>query len=303
MKPSFLQKLLATTAVLGLMLSLGVRAQETVIHLPRLNWDFFNFTGQQANDFAIIVESANYNPNEFVVGMPFPNLTVTHGDYLPWHAGNETKIEWSGAVVNPNGTAHIGLDMVGAGRILDAYWTLNGAKIGLSLAISYELTEIRLGNSGAIHMDLQIAPGWFLDHSGGQAGWENVRTFVNIPSSQLGLQDINLSLDLSTLSAFEVTPHQGVPGFPGDSGLNLPGQILMPNGDSFFDVFLAVTGDQYLNGNFESLLVADVLNQGQVIGRFWNINYECPEPSSVMFLVLGGIALSLRLLQRQKTRS
>ncbi len=288
----------AVTVTLVVTAATTLVAQPIVIHFPRLNWDFFNFTGQQVNDLAIIVESPKYVPQASVIGMPFPTLTVTHGDYIPWHAGDETKVEWSGAWVHPNELAHIGLDMNGAGRILDAYWTLNGAKVGPSIAISYELTEVRRGSSGAIHMQMQIAPGWFEDHPGGKAGWENVRTFVNIPSSRLSLQDINRSLDLSTLGAFEVTPQAGVPGYPGNSGNPLPSPLLMSDGDSFFDIFLAVTEDEYLNQNFQSLLVADVLNQGQVIGRFWNLNYQSPEPSTVSIIGLAGAGTAIGIIRR-----
>jgi hypothetical protein len=265
---------------------------QSIFHDPWLNWDFQNFTGQLANDFQIIVESGTFNPDptkgEVLIGAPFPTFAVTHGDF-DGDGDQDTKLKWSGADVPAGQIAHVGGDMRGSGQIISAQWTKDCNPIGLPLAISYELTEIRRTNSAEIHMQLKMPQSFFDSHPSEQAGWTSIRTFRNIPADLLGLEDINRSLDLSTLTVWEVAPKD-------KNGVPITGPVMMST-DSFFDVFLDVVGDEFISPNYESLLVAEVLNQGNPIGMFWNLNPQSPEPATVMLLALGGL-MALRRRQR-----
>ncbi|MCX5674693.1 MAG: PEP-CTERM sorting domain-containing protein [Planctomycetota bacterium] len=262
-------------------------------HDPWLNWDFLNNTGQRVNDFEIIVDNPNWNPNgndptQVLKGMPFPNFTVTH-------ANNDTYLTWSGANLQPGLIAHGGLYMIGSGLVKDAYWTLDGVKVGQSTAITYERTKI-VGDP-EVHMVLNIAPGWFADHPSEMAGWTHIRTFLNIPADTLNLADLNRDLVLDSLKSYEVTPKRldGTPILYGD-------QILMGGPDSFFDVFLDTILPSQASPNFEALLHAEVLNQGGVVGEFWNLNPQSPEPATLSLLALGGLAILRRWARRQVVR-
>ena len=171
--------------------------------------------------------------------------------------------------------------------------------MGQSTAITYEQTRVE--GDPDIYMELSIAPGFYEDRPvGAQAGWTNIRTFVGIPSTVLNLANINSSLDLSTLSAYEVTPKAGGPA---GSDILTSDTIWRTSVDSFFDVFLANIPPEESNPNFEALLVADVVmqeNPGEPgeppvpLGTFWNINPQSPEPATLFLLALGGAAVMLR---------
>ena len=284
---------------------------QSIFHDPWLNWDFINLTGQSTDDFEIIVENGAFNPSpsavppEVLMLSPYQTFGVTHADY-DGDNDTDTKLSWSNPLGGPvlaGQTMHVGGDMRNSGPILDAYWTLAGQKVGNSIAISYELTEIRTANSGEIHMQLNIAPGFYEDQPDEQGGWTKMRTFVNIPADELGLADLNETLDLDSLSAYEVTPQYGQPGVPGstDTDILLTDENLLGNGQ-VFDVYLATVGDEFLGPAFESLLYAEVLNAGTPIGQFWNLNPQCPEPSTALMLFSAGL-MGLIGLGRRKRRA
>jgi len=290
------KKRLLWAAVFALAWPLAVQALTVIEHDAWLNADFLNFTGQAVNDFDIIIESATFNPPQTFTA-PFNNVTVTHGEYNALHAGNETRVRFSGANILPNQIAHVGMLMKDSGRVLSAYWTNNGVQVGNSLAMSYEITEVRTGSDPAIHFKLWMPPQYYADRApGAEAGWTNIRTFRNIPASMLDLPDLTRDLDLSTLAAYEVQPYVGEVGYPGQTADSiLPSEEFMLTGpDSFFDVYVDTVPPEYSNPNYESLLVADVLNQGQVIGQFWNLNPQSPEPATLLLLTAGGLWLRRR---------
>ena len=222
-------------------------------------------------------------PSEVLLNAPFPTFTTDD-------TGVGTQLIWSGSGpserVAADAVLHIGAYMQGSGKILDAYWTRGGTKRGDSIAISYEITEILpLSPDAEVHMLLQTAAGYFEDsgnpdYPDANAGWQNIRIFRDIPAGDLGLADLMDTLDLSTLSAYELTSPPDIP----------PSQLYQ--GDSFFDVDLGVTSN--VSPEYESLLYAEVLNQGVVIGQFWNLNPQSPEPATVMLLGLGGLLLMRR---------
>lgn len=298
MRPIFYGLLLAAISVLGAATAFGQAGE--VFHDPFLNWDFINFTGLQANDFEIIVNNPNFVPNGHFDGYgtpppgyanKFPNFSTSQGDFDN-DGDMDTKISWSGANVDPNQKIHVGLGLKGSGPVLDAYWTKDGKKIDGSIAITRELTRVRpnpTGGPGEIGMLLAIAPGFFRDNPAGtEAGWTNIRTFSNLPADLLGLADINDQLDLGQLTRFETQPRM-----LGPNGPIIPlDQHNMMRTDSFFDVFVDISPN--LNPQFEALLVADVVNQGRVIGRFWNLNPQSPEPATMSVLGLGALMLLRR---------
>jgi hypothetical protein len=282
------------TAGLGVSAAMG----EVIWHDPWLNWDFDNLTGQTVNDFEIVVEDPNYSPDpddptEVLKNMPFPNFTVSHVDY---HGDNDidTVLTWSGADLLANQRAHGGLYMLGSGRVLDAYWTFDGVKVGNSTAITYERTEIR--GDPEVHMHLNIAPGFFADTSHPEyphqeAGWTNIRTFVNLPAGLLDLEDLNRSLNLDDLYQYEVDPKNGLTG----EVILRTDTILAGGPDSFFDVFLSEILPQFVSPGYEALLHAEVFNQSTgLIGEFWNLNPQSPEPGTLALIGLGSTLLLRR---------
>jgi hypothetical protein len=266
-----------------------------VWHDPWLNWDFINMTGVAVNDLEIVVDNPNFNPSSndpTQVNMgPWTQFAIRHDKDYDGDGDLDTIMTWSGAVIPPGIIAHGGLYMNGSGLVLDAYWTLNGAKVGASTAITYERTKIIFDPE--VHMELMIAPGWYKEHSSGEAGWTHIRTFVNIPADLLNLEDLNRTLDLDSLSAYEVFPRVGGPtGAPigyGDTIYGVP--------DSFFDVFLAQIDPKYAGPGYEALLHAEVVTVESPpvpIGEFWNLNPQSPEPATLSLLALGALAIISR---------
>lgn len=103
-----------------------------------------------------------------------------------------TVLSWSGNTVAPRQIAHVGAAMMGSGSILDAYWMKDGKKVGPSLAIVYEQTQVFPFPDGseAIAMNLQVAPNFQ-----GTAGLQINRTFSDLPAESLGLDDLTQTLD------------------------------------------------------------------------------------------------------------
>ena len=292
-----------------LCVSLSATAQPiSIFHDPWLNWDFFNNTGSSVNDLDIIVATPNWTPPEVLLGMPFPTMMPCYGD----NNGDgvpDTLLRWCGADVGPGMIAHVGAYMLGSGPILDAYWTQDGVKVGSSLPITYELTEIFdpdpfVPDDNEIHMLLQMSPGYFADpgNAGIAVGWDNIRTFANIPSDVLGLPDLNEGLDLTSLALYEVDAREGGPGGDIISGPILPG-IDFP-AESFFDVYFDVpVPDDFVGPGYESLLVADIIMDDGMggyttVGMFWNLNPQCPEPGTMMLVALGALAVLYRIRRR-----
>jgi hypothetical protein len=284
-------------------LSLALAAQPLVVtHEPWLNWDFFNLTGGFVNDFDIIVDAPGFAPTE-TFGAPFlPMPTVQYGDFGGAdHA--DTMLTWSGLPIAPGTPAHIGAYMAGSGPILDAYWTLNGGKVGQSLPITYELTRVVYDDPDNPWLTMQLSwPDSFFDvfladHPDGQVGWTNITTFAEIPADALGLPDLNSELDLA-----------GDPRLLGrlQNPVDINGDVILPTNtywsddvESFFDVF--ITQDFTPSPDFEALLYASIVVDyegdglpDQTIGQFWNLNRQSPEPSTALLLALGGLSCLLR---------
>ena len=269
-----------------------------VWHDPWLNWDFINMTGVAVNDLEIVVDDPNFNPNPLdptKVNMgPWTQFAIDHTRDYDHNGDKDTIMTWSGTPqvpvwILPGLIAHGGLYMKGSGMVLDAYWTLNGVKQGLSTAITYEQT--RVVYDPEVYMELRIAPGWYKDHSGGEAGWTHIRTFVNIPAELLDLEDLNRGLILDTLAAYEVFPKRpdGTTIAYGDTIYGVP--------DSFFDVFLAQIPQEKAGPGYEALLHAEVVAAASppvVIGEFWNLNPQSPEPATLSLLALGALAIISR---------
>lgn len=303
-------RFLFLTAAMFALLSSPANA-DVVWHDPYLNWDFWNTTGQIANDLEIVVDNPNFAPNlndpSQVWAVPFPNVALSNADH-DGDGDQDTIVTYSGAnvsfdvdgmpygVENPPDSAHGGLWMNNSGRVLDAYWTRNGAKIGPSYPITYERT--RVVGDPAVYMELNIAKGFFDDpgNAGREAGWTNIRTFLNLPADLLDLPDINKDLDLNTLAAYEVTPRLGGPNGP----IITPSTLILVPDDRIIDIYLGDIPPEFANAGYEALLVATVMQTGSPpipAGAFWNLNPQSPEPA-----VLSLLAAGLLLARRRETR-
>jgi len=184
--------------------------------------------------------------------------------------------------------------MQGSGVIKDAYWTLDGGRASPSIPIIYEVTRITppagdpRGDPEELTMRLAL-PTAFQE----EVLLNNMVTFANIPADLLGLADLNRDLDTDPaglLEQFNTEPKVGnSQGQPVGSSQPIPP-------DSFFDVFVDIPPPGQLGPEWESLLFTEVVQDpadGPVV-RFWNLNPQSPEPSTLSILLLAGIALSRR---------
>ena len=191
-------------------------APVSLFHDPYLNWDFVNGTGITVDDLEIVVDDPTFSPNladpNEVWSDLFTGVTTFNTDHDS-DGDQDTVVRFFNGVVPPGLLAHGGLFMAGSGNILDAYWTLGGTKVGASLPVTYELTEIRMNGINEVHMQLQLGDMFFddLGNAGLVAGWTNIRTFVSIPATDLDLPDINRLLDESLFAGFQVQPFLGQP--------------------------------------------------------------------------------------------
>ncbi len=250
--------------------------QSTVDHEPWLNWDFF-VPQLDVNDIHVVVENDGFVPEEVYVDPAISGWDYQGEDNS---ATGGTVLSWglpAGQLLNPGGVVHMGAYLRGAGRITEAYWTLDGQRVA-QIPIIYELTRVVFPDTTPpeLLMRLQTTQA-FIDETGSEVSLDGIRTWMDIPAGELGLGDINGALDLDSLDSWETTPSA-------TSGIVQP--------DSFFDVFVGLP--QNTGPEFEGLLYADVLVVGAVVGRFWNLNQQCPEPATLGLLGLGGLAVLRR---------
>ena len=259
-----------------------------VIHYPILNWDLYN-PPLGANDLHIVVEEDNFVPDHTYND---PNIPGWQYDGANPNPGGGTVLSWSTTSPMPlPSTVHVGANLNGSGRVTDAYWTQNGIPI-MVIPIVWELTWVDQwdpvfpNDPGAIWMRLQTTAE---AASLGTVQLANIRTYADIPAGVLRLEDLNNNLDEQRLVEENSTVLVGT---------SLDGPVTLPNQsadfavDSFFDVFVELSFNT--NPDFQSLLVADVLVNNLPVGRFWNLNYQSPEPTSMVLLALGGLALIRR---------
>lgn len=264
--------------LITIMLSFASPALGQVVwHDAQLNWDFINFGNQTADNFEITVSADRWRPPGYPgsgwFGDPFSTL-----DLGPDPSGSGTLARWSGGQVAPGQTAHVGLNMQGSGKIVNAFWTF-GPQGGDPLPIVFERTRItrRPGGRALVDMSLETTNAFVAT---GSAELREIRTFMNIPSDMLGLADLNQDLfqRFPQVLQFETQPSQT--------------SLVLSDQPSFVNV-----GETTLIGpEWESLLVADVFLLGpqpRLIGRFWNLNPQSPAPGT-MLLITGGALMTLR---------
>jgi len=306
-RPAWIARPCSVFLLIAAVLGVCSPIAQAVYYMRGSAWSFaWKLPQQNANDLDIWVESPTYSADPFPSGWwsdTFDTLAVTHGD----HDGDgdaDTLLHYTdstGTVTISDGeTSLVGFNMIGADEILDAYWTWDASKVGLSEPITYEETEFLAGTE--LHAKMSFAPGFFNDHPNDQAGWTNIRAFVNVPEAELALANLNSNLDLNALSAYEVQPRADGPAGP----LILSTDVIWrTDAASPLDVFMADLPLFQASPDFEALLVADVLIQGipsgqdpaeppTVVGGFWNLNTQIPEPTTMGLLALGGVALLRR---------
>lgn len=282
----------------GLLLSTAAYGQTLVWHDPWLNWDIWNNTGQLVNDFEIVVDNGNFtlDPND-------PGQVFMGGwtGFTTYTTGTDTVLSWSGQNVGAGGVAHLGGWMEDSGPILDAYWTLDGVRVGGAIAIPYELTGVWYGPDPApdpnwppagpgeegIFMALETSSAAMEELGTNQAyRMSGIRTWSDLDAGGIGLHDLTTGLNLN-----------GDPRLAGKE--TEPSETEFFLIDSFFDVFVDITPN--IGPQWESLLYSqvDLVDTSGVLPpvpvvRFWNLNPQTPEPGTLSLLVLGGLALLRR---------
>jgi hypothetical protein len=121
-----------------------------------INKDFWNLTGQMANDCEIIIDgiqtlSCNYNGD---AGMEFPNFVVSYEDI---GGSPKTVLRWSGLVVAPGAKVHLGFCTPG-GVILGMRWTWNGVPIGPVTQVDVQPTPAGVGLVASNVLNLSLWP-------------------------------------------------------------------------------------------------------------------------------------------------
>jgi hypothetical protein len=223
-----------------------------------------------ANDFDIVVEG-NYNPTWLFP----PGPTVTHSD-VDADGDPDTLISWH----FPTGQAiHDGINVPLGLPIEDAYWTHDGERLAAASIAKTQLHVIR-PDSGPSTLIWQVQAS---GNSGTLLDLRNIRTFKDVPKGVLSPETINSDLDLSTLSAYEVTP----------SAQNLTS---LPT-DGFSDVNIGTSG--MVGAYYQSLLVGDLYYNGEQVGISWSLADECPEPSSLVLLGIGAVSLLAYVWRRR----
>lgn len=263
--------LCAALVVMG-SASLSLAQLPPVYHPAVSNWDLYNLTGQPVNDFDVIVASPDFEPSWTY--NPGGTNQIIRGDFN----GDmivETKIHYVFPTVAVGELKHIGLRLPADVGMQDAYWTFNGVRVG-SQGIPYERTKVTrsaVGGSGEVVMQFQ-APQLFA----GNLTLSNIRAFRDLPAGLITGDQLNSSLILDSLAAFEVTPT-----FNPVAALPTTGFFEVSLGNTLF------TGPEY-----ESLLHATILSDNVVIGEVWTLNAQCPEPAFCSLIAAAAVIPAFR---------
>jgi hypothetical protein len=121
-----------------------------------INKDFWNTTGQVANDCEIIIEgfqtlSCRYDGD---TGMEFPNFELT---YETIGSQPRTILRWSGLTVPSGAKVHLGF-CTEAGVLLGMRWTLDGVPIGPVTQVDVQPTLTGVGLVATNSLTLSLWP-------------------------------------------------------------------------------------------------------------------------------------------------
>lgn len=280
------------------------------VHEPLLNWDFIVPDAQMdVTDLQIVVANPDFQPGAdgLAAGGPagwqassWMNRVDHDGDPA---TPEVTVVTWySSMPLQPGTEVHVGMDLAGAGRILDGYWTSYNAPIaGFDIPIVDEETWVwgdgltpdgggeKPREPGQLEMRLGTDLYYDLENPDDNVELRNVRAWTNIPTGAITLAELNDDL-LPTdprLAGKEVTLSGG--------GLY--------HIDSFFDVFCEIDllGDNEMGAQYSSLLTADVYVNDELVGQFWNLNTQCPEPGTMLLLGTGVVGV-LGYMRRRRVK-
>ncbi len=277
-------------------------AQQVFIDEPWLNWDFLTPGSTNVDGFAVVLAEPDFIPLETYTSVSSWTANRATGEYYASHDGEETLLWWEGGEVASGQMVHVGADMTGSGTILDAYWRKAGNRVGMTVPMVYELTRMTIPpepDEPWLAMRLSFPEGpYYMMYPNAQVGLRNIRTFADIPGSLLSLDDLTRDLNLAALASFETVPREEDPDGP-PIVADQPYWV-----ESFFDVFVDVPA--YVSPSYESLLWAEVVvdytgddSVDDVIGQFWNLNSQVPEPSGGLLALLACVGLAVRRRPRR----
>ncbi len=136
-----------------MLTSLSLLLAGTALALD-INKDFWNRTGQPANDCEVILSgtqvlSCRYDGD---AGMEFPNFTLTYENI---NGQPVTVLHWSGLLVANGAAVHLGF-CTPDGQILGMRWTWNGDPIGpvTQLDLQPAITGVGLTVSNTLSLSL-----------------------------------------------------------------------------------------------------------------------------------------------------
>jgi hypothetical protein len=121
-----------------------------------INKDFWNLTGQMANDCEVIIDgvqvlTCHYDGD---AGMQFPSFVVTYEDI---GGSPKTVLHWSGLLVPPGAKVHLGFCTPG-GVILGMRWTWNGTPIGPVTQVDVQPAPVGIGLVATNALNLSLWP-------------------------------------------------------------------------------------------------------------------------------------------------
>ena len=229
------------------------------------NWDIVNKTGQQANDFHI--DAYSDSNLKFVKSVNGAFGTFNHGQSI--FNPLVKQYDWSNGIVPNGGITHIGLelsqDAANAINIQQAFWTLNGVKIGGFVKLAgFEVVPPAGNLNVRVRLMNETPP-----------GEPNIPIFIRNASWRVN----NAPTPLEDLLYNGIGPTTPTP---------------TPNFriDSFFDVFPNLplqNGDYFL---LQGQVYGDEAGT-DLIGNFVYEHEHIPEPASLLLVGAGLLALGL----------
>jgi hypothetical protein len=224
------------------------------------NFDVYNRTGQEANDFDLVLDGIAPGDIGNLYTGDYPNVSV-----VPTAGG--TRIRWTGSSTPPGGSAHFGLTLADDldPSAVQMNWTFNGANTG-NLPDVWQIWNSLI--SGVVRDDITNRSTLDL----------LIQRRVNERVEPVALSDLLRGGQLwNTATLIDPAP---IPLPPGATalydfgGFPMPGNVLM-----FFDVFTTLDPDVPL---------MTFLNGASVV----------PEPAALSLMAAAAVLMAWRRLRR-----